>query len=255
MKLPGISGLESLGILSALLPGLLTLIVVRYLCGRDKKPEAVEATLHALAYTLVVHGIWAILKSLGSWFPMPDIAGLSLCAIGLGVVVAWISNNGQAHAVIARCGLTSEAPWATVWESAFRAFRRDGGEYVVLTLKDGKRILGALRAYSGQQKEGHVCIDRARWLGTDGGSEPEQPGMLAFSAEAIESIQFMPLVKGSSDARVTDSTTSAAPTTAERTQGRLATASEDTAAAATTATAGAATEEVAQVATSPVAPE
>ena len=189
LSLPKLGSLDSLGILFALLPGLLTFLVVRELTARERKLETVEAVLHGLAYTLIVHAIWAIL-TLKSWLPTPDIVGLSLTSIGLGIGVSVATNKGWIYAILRYCQVTNESAWHSTWETAFRQVGFTGSDYIVLHRKDGRRIMGGLRGYSATQGDGHVCIDRAQWLTQD--EATPAVGVMLFPAEDIIFIQFMP---------------------------------------------------------------
>jgi hypothetical protein len=200
VKLPNVGQIESLGILFTLLPGLITYLVVRALTERGRKIDAIDAVLYGLAYTLVVHAIWYALTHVGSWIPTPDIIGLCLTAVALGIVVAIIANTGVAYCVLRWLRITSEASWSTIWQTTFREFRRTEDEYAVLHLKDRRRVMGALRGYSSEQKEGHICLERVRWLDSDG-ARTEQPGMHLFNAEDVAFVEFVPALKEKDDGR------------------------------------------------------
>lgn len=189
LNLPDIGKLDSLGILFSLLPGLLTLVVQRALSGREQKLEAVDAILHGLAYTVVVHAVWAVL-TLWSWFPTPDIFGLCACAIVLGVVLAKCKNSGWLYGVLRFCGLSRESSWPTIWETAFREAPRLGSEYAVLYLKDRRRLMGAVRFYSHDQELGHVILDRAQWLDS-ADATASIDGMIIVSGSDIRFVQFL----------------------------------------------------------------
>jgi hypothetical protein len=190
-ELPEIPKIESLGILFTLLPGLVTDMVVRALTARGKKLEATEVILYGLAYTVVVNAIWVFLKRLGSWIPTPDLVGLSICAVVLGILVSVIVNRGLAYRILRGCGVTAEAPWRTTWETTLREFRNTRGEYVLLEFRDGRRVFGGLRGFSAQQKDGHFCLERVQWLSGDS-VHAEQPGLMLFSAEDVSSVQLLP---------------------------------------------------------------
>lgn len=198
MDLPDIGKIESLGLLFTLLPGLLSYLVFRALAARADKIEAVEAILSGLAYTLVVHALWFGLK-LGSWIPTPDLLGLSVTAVGLGCSLAAIHNSGYGYRVLRRLRLTGEPSWVTIWETAFREFRGvQGGEYAVLHLKDGRRVMGAIRGFSPRQENGHVCLERVQWL-LNAESGDEHPGLHLFNACDISIVEFLPAKQGAID--------------------------------------------------------
>lgn len=190
LTLPSIGSLDTLGAVFALLPGLLTYVIVRALTARERKLDAIEAILHGLAYTLLVHAIWAIL-TLWSWIPTPDMPGLSLCAIGIGIVVAKISNSGWIYAFLRFCRITDEASWQSTWEASFRNAAKEIGEFAVLHLKDGRRLMGAVRGYSAEQSKGHIALDQCQWLMQEGDPMPAV-GLILIPGEEIVFVQHLP---------------------------------------------------------------
>ncbi len=208
MEFPSISIGGSVGLLFQLLPGLITFLVVRWLTARGRKIETAEAILHGLAYTLVVHAIWSFLTAIGSLIPTPDLMGLSLCAVGLGLAASWLTNSGSIYGVLRKLMLTREASWPSIWETAFREFTGRIGEYVVLEFKDRRRLLGAIRGFSADQEGGHVYLARPRWIHSDSDA-PEQPGTLLVNATDIASVQFLPFSSETDDARRSTGTNSA----------------------------------------------
>jgi hypothetical protein len=121
--------------------------------------------LWALAYTLLVHAIWEFAKLPGSWIPTPDIIGLSLSAVALGLTLSFCSTKGWIYKWLRKLRLTREAPWATVWSTAFHDCRYDRQmDYAVLHLKDGKRVYGGECGFSTNQQNGHVVLSPFQWL-------------------------------------------------------------------------------------------
>lgn len=189
LSLPSVGKLESLGLLFSLLPGLLTYIVVRALTARERKLDAVEAVLHGLAYTVLVHALWELL-TLNSWIPTPDLVGISLCSLVIGLAIAKCHSRGWIYNLLRLCGITEESTWQSAWETSFRMARADGREYAVLYLKDGRRIMGAVRGFSSEQSAGHVAIDRSRWL-CENNEVIAIPGLMLLSANDVLSVQFL----------------------------------------------------------------
>ena len=80
---------------------------------------------------------------------------------------------------------------------SFREFRNSDGEYVVVEFKDGRRILGAIRGFSNEQGNGHIVLQKSKWLHANE-EQPEQPGMILVSAGDVSTIQFLPSQSGES---------------------------------------------------------
>jgi len=156
-----------------------------------------------------------MLKALGSWIPTPDLVGLSLSAVAWGIAVAIAIRFGFPYNVLRRIKMTWEGPRPTTWESAIHEFQQTGGKYLLLNFKDGRRVLGATRGLPAQQKDGHFCLERVRWL-SPGTDEIEQPGLMLFNAEDVSFVQFLPPTpKGESNASEQTKPAAAAVATAD----------------------------------------
>ncbi len=189
IALPSIGNMDSLGVLFVLLPGLLTCLIVKALTSRERKLDAVEVVLHALAYTLIVHAIWSFLN-LWSWIPTPDIVGLSSISVLLGLTVATVTSKGLLFDTFRKMGLTTESSWQSTWESSFRHAAREKMDFAVFHLKDGRRVMGDVRGYSAEQLNGHIVLDQVKWLSA-AGDPVEMDGMLVLCASDVTFVQFL----------------------------------------------------------------
>jgi hypothetical protein len=200
--MPNIADLETLEVLFALLPGLVTFLVHKALTRRERNIDATEAVLWGLAYTLLVHALWVLAKLPGSLIPTPDIVGLSLTAVALGVALSWLTNSGQGYAFLRQLGLTSGASWPTIWQSVFREFRRRvrprandpfpyRGQYIVVELRDGRRLLGGLVAQSDNQEDGHLVLDNYYWISGQS-QQPNRRGVILIAGKDVAFVEFIP---------------------------------------------------------------
>jgi len=110
-----IGKIEDVELLFALLPGLLTYLVVYFLASRQEKIDAIKAVLLALAFTLVSHATWSLLKSLGSYIPTPDIVGITITATAWGVIFGFLVNRGWIYRLLRSVGISAEPGAATIW--------------------------------------------------------------------------------------------------------------------------------------------
>ena len=167
--LPSVTGLDELGILFALLPGLLTYLVKHTLVARHESLSATKVVLWGLAYTLIDWAVWEGLKWPGSLLPTPDLVGLSVTAVAVGTATAAADSSGLLFKFARRLRLTNQPVFPSVWRAAFHQFRFERkGEWVVLHLRDGRRMMGGVAAISPTRKDGHVLLQPATWL-------PEEP--------------------------------------------------------------------------------
>ena len=175
MSLPPVNGLDELGILFALLPGLLTYLVKHTLVSRHEALSGIKVVMWGLAYTLVVWSIWELFKWPGAFLPTPDLVGLSACAVSLGAGAAFLDSSGLAFKWARRLRLTHQPVFPSVWRAAFHQFRREEkGEFAVLHLRDGRRLYGAVVGISPTREKGHVFLQPAAWL-PKGDAEPDGP--------------------------------------------------------------------------------
>lgn len=184
-----IGKLNTLGLLFALLPGFLTYVIVHALIKRGRKPEAVEAILHALAYTVVVHGLWA---GVSPWLPTttPEIVGVCVTAVILAVVMSALIHHECLYRLSLGANIAGEDRWYSMWENEFRRARQNVGEYAVIQLTDGRRLRGCIRGYSEEQAGGLVTLDRCKWLVAEGSDLP-RGDLILIPAENIEFVHFL----------------------------------------------------------------
>ena len=196
--LPSVTGLDELGILFALLPGLLTYLVKHTLVARHESLAATKVVLWGLAYTMVDWAIWEAVKWPGSVLPTPDLVGLSLTAVAVGAVTAAADSSGRLFKFARRIGLTNQPVFPSVWRAAFHQFRFERkGEWVVLHMRDGRRMLGGVVAISPTRENGHVLLQPARWLlddesgGAGGMSVPMNRGGYLISTADIAIVEYL----------------------------------------------------------------
>lgn len=160
-----------------------------------------------LAYTLLVHATWAVLVNLGTLIPTPELVGLALSAVVWGVIIAKLHTHGWVYRVLHWFGVTFEPAWPTIWQTTFRDFRQSKGQYVVLHLKDRRRVYGGLCAVSSTQAGGHIYLEPSRWL--DDPDSDLQNGGLMFNADDVAVVEFVPTPEPD-DERSNDDSPSAA---------------------------------------------
>lgn len=192
IEVPTVGDWSSLGLLFALLPGLLTYVVHHALVYRNQRIEATHAVLWALAYTLLVHAFWELLKLPGSFIPTPDVIGLPLIAGAMGLLLSYCSTQGWIYSQLRALGFTRESSWETLWLSAFHECRyKMNIGYAVLHLKDGRRVYGGIAGFGSKQQNGHVALNPFQWLGEDAKDQlPMSENLLLIEADLIAFVEF-----------------------------------------------------------------
>ena len=127
-----------------------------------KRPTPFERVVQALIYTAVVQltaeGLaWALGKPDVASHP-PAVFGLALAA---GLAAAWMANYDLPHKWLARWKITSQSAYVNNFS---RAFETRKGEYVVLTLKNGRRIYGWPLSWPDHPDEDFFLLGVYEWL-------------------------------------------------------------------------------------------
>lgn len=193
----------------AMFPGFLAIAVSETLT-LSRKYTPFERVVQALLYTFLSGAIWSLAvficnsyalgydAAIGAlhrpWLPSKEAEfwGTGASALALGVLAAWVINDGRVSAWIRhpKLGLTKAGPGAPVWYHAFQQL----GTWVVIHLKDGRRLYGWPENYSPTPESGHIRLSQAEWL-TDAGAAHEQRdgfeiAMLVNVAD-IEIVEFL----------------------------------------------------------------
>jgi len=185
------SGLEAL---INLLPGLLTLIVVRSTSHAHRKIEAAPFTIFALVYTLVAN----IFFELARWsYPAfefwPKVVVLSAISVAVGLLLGFANHYRWPQTVCVWLHLDS-ALMPSPWQAAFQ-FQRD--KWIQVDLKDGTCIYGWPIEPPIERKDGDLVLGKVRCLVNEQW-ESELSGVVLIPGDEIKRIRFMPTLQASS---------------------------------------------------------
>lgn len=164
---------EAVSVLTFLLPGFVGAAVF-YALTSHPRPGEFDRVVQALVFTTVAQAITAAARWIGGWrwpgYEWP--AGLELSvsvlgAVGIALLAAAVSNHDTAHRLLRRISVTRETAYPSEWYSAFA---ENSGRYIVLHLRDGRRLYGWPMEWPGSAAAGHFRIGEAHWLddGQDG---------------------------------------------------------------------------------------
>lgn len=156
-------------ILQALLPGFLAMVVFYWLADA-KKPGQFEQVIQALICTglikILVDGIAVVAVwigqwgALGSWTENVATSWAVAIAIGFGLALAYFSRHDVLYRFARKVGLTVKASVGE-WRYAFLRFPDRG---VVLSLKDGRRLMGYPLAWPAEPESGHFVMEFPTWV-------------------------------------------------------------------------------------------
>lgn len=191
-------------LLKFLLPGFITARILYGLTAFPKKSEF-EAVVVALIFTIIiqalVYGVQALLLfigklfSVGPWTTEIDLVWSILVAVALGLLFAFLMNNDFLHGLLRKLRITQLTSYPTEWYSTFSKNKI----YIVLHLKDQRRLYGWPFEWPSSPQEGHFVLEDAEWLL----DKPNKLGATSIPLTGdkyilidVASVEFVELMKG-----------------------------------------------------------
>lgn len=194
-------------LLTFLLPGFLSAWIFYGLTSHPK-PTQFERTVEALVFTFVVHaatqatrvlleatgGYW----SLGAWNEASQIIVSVVFAAALGLGLAAAVNKDIFHAWLRRKGFTSRTSHPSEW---FCVLDKNPA-FVVLQLKDGRRLIGWPKEWPVSPSSGQFYLQMPAWILDDGETRdlPELDGILIHATD-VQWVEVFPPEEPDDDQR------------------------------------------------------
>ena len=181
--------------LQYLLPGFVSAWMF-YAFTSYPKPSQFERVVQALIFTIFVQALVFAIKSIllltgkyGSfsiWSESSSLVWSIISAVLLGVVFSYFANNDKLHAVLRKWNITKESSYPSEWFGAFLNVT-----YVVLHLKDERRLYGWPLEWPSEPNSGHFVMTDAVWL--DGEKELPLTGVdnILIDAKEVKMVEFM----------------------------------------------------------------
>lgn len=190
---------EIVSLLSYLLPGFIA-VWVFYGLTSYPKPSQFERVVHALIFTVFVQFFINIFKwlfllfnqhvyALSQWTQNISLSMSVIFALVIGLIFARYANNDKIHALLRKLHFTKETAHPSEWFGAFSKNEK----YVVLHLKDGRRLYGWPEEWSSQPDKGHILISEAEWLVENDRIELKGVANILVPATEVVFIEFMAL--------------------------------------------------------------
>jgi len=186
---------DLMSVLQYLLPGFVSAWIF-YAFTSYPKPSQFERIVQALIFTILVQTIVFVITSallfvgrytyIAIWDESASIIWSIICAILLGGVFSYYANNDKLHAVLRKWKITKESSYPSEWFGSFLNVT-----YVVLHLKDERRLYGWPLEWPSEPSNGHFLITDAVWL--DGEKEIPITGVdnILIDAKEIKMVEFM----------------------------------------------------------------
>ena len=150
-------------LLKFLLPGFVTAQILYRLTAFPKKSEF-EAIVVALIFTIIIQALVYVIQalalfigtffSIGPWTPEIELVWSIAIATALGLLFAFLMNNDFLHSLLRQRHITQLTSYPTEWYSTFTKNKT----YIVLHLKDQRRLYGWPYEWPSSPKEGHFVL-------------------------------------------------------------------------------------------------
>lgn len=157
-------------LLQYLLPGFLAAWVF-YGLTSYAKPSHFERVIQALIFTLFIQ----VTVHVGGYF-LP-VHGWVEQALSFSVAIVWgivftvFANNDWLHKLLRKAHFfTTQTSYQSEWAQSFEGY--DVG-YIVLHLKDGRRLIGWPEIWPANPDKGHLLLENAAWVQGEGDTDAE----------------------------------------------------------------------------------
>ena len=188
---------DLMALLQYLLPGFVAAWIFYNLTSYSK-PSQFERVIQALIFTLFIQVIVLIIEMLliligkswtiGMWDHSATITWSIIVAVALGTSTANFANNDKIHKVLRGLGITRETSFPSEW---FGAFLNDV-TYIVLHLKDERRLYGWPIEWPSEPTKGHFVIADPSWIdGPDGEQKIQGVTNILIDVNEVKWVEFM----------------------------------------------------------------
>jgi hypothetical protein len=192
---------ELIALFSFLLPGFITSFLFYSLTSFPKKSEF-EAVVIALIYTIIINAVVEMLGmgfiaignrvAIGEWNQLTKTAWSIITALFIGFLWSYLYNNDIIHKALRKRKITNQTSYPSEWYGTFSETK----SYIILDLKDKRRIMGWPAEWPNDPEKGHFVLEDAKWLivDQDGKSSViplETVDKIVVSVHTIEMVEFV----------------------------------------------------------------
>jgi hypothetical protein len=192
---------ELISLFSFLLPGFITSFLFYSLTSFPKKSEF-EAVVIALVYTIVIKAIVELLEilfiflgkhltAIGEWTELSTTVSSIIIALVIGLVWSRLYNNDILHKWLRKWKITNQTSYPSEWYGTFTETKK----YVILDLKDERRIMGWPAEWPNSPQQGHFVLEEAKWLVDKNGEADiislETIDKILIDTKNVEMVEFV----------------------------------------------------------------
>mgnify|MGYP000904022941 CR=1 FL=1 len=191
---------DLIALLSYLVPGFLVAWLF-YALTSHQKPAQLERVIQALIFTLVVNCLVVLERgaslwighriSFGEWTKDSELVASIATAIAFGLLAVHIANTDVLHKWLRDRNLSKQSSHPTEWCTTFELNK----SYVVLEMKDGRRLYGWPQIWPSNFEKGHLYITEASWIhGEEPVEMPINSGVL-IPVNDVQHVEFINTTK------------------------------------------------------------
>ena len=185
---------EIVAVITFLLPGFVAAAVF-YSLTSHPKPGDLDKIVQALVFTMVGRaagqGIELAASVFGletGWAAQWDLAISVAIAVTVAFLAAWIANTDWLYAILRKIGVTNESSHPSEWYSALAI---NSASYVILNLRDGRRLYGWPVDWPSRPDSGHFRIAEAQWFSGDNPIAEAKVAEMVVPASEVVIIEFL----------------------------------------------------------------
>ncbi|MCQ8230778.1 DUF6338 family protein [Pectobacterium carotovorum] len=189
---------EIFTILKYLLPGLISAWIFHAFTSYPKQSQF-ERVVQALIFTAVIQWIVVTIKYIslligqysgaffGVWSQNSDYYWSFICAIVIGFSFSTLANSDKFHSVLRKLKITKETSYHCEWFGTFK----ENENFVILHLKDERRIFGWPTEWPSDPSKGHVILQDPSWVIGDSYQDMKTVKLFMISVADIKWVEFL----------------------------------------------------------------
>jgi hypothetical protein len=191
---------ELIPFLQYLLPGFVTSWLF-YALTSYQRPGQFEQIVQALIFTFLIQVGVTLIKYfcfwvgevwwvVGVWDKTAEPVWAVIMAVLLGLGFSYFANTDKLHAVLRKVGVTRETSYPSEWYNSFLS----NESYIVLHLRDERRMMGWPREWPSSPIKGQFVLELPAWLAEDGAHLPLQGA--AYFVIDVKEVFWVEFLKG-----------------------------------------------------------
>lgn len=188
---------QAVQLLRFLLPGFMAAWLFYGLTSHSKPSQferVVQALILTFAIQVLVLPVKAVATALGGvvavgpWTASSSLVTSFVLATAVGAALAYFTNKDWLHTRLRALGFTSKTAHPSEWYCVFDRQRT----YVILQLRDGRRLYGWPKEWSNTPEEGQLYIQEPSWIDDEGKTVdlPQLDGILVHSKD-VQWVEFV----------------------------------------------------------------